>query len=134
MTVEDQLIRLSIVKPSIQAVIDGTADEGQWHDTLAVFNIVNALAGMPGVLKGQPHAFCLEVAAVLEEVSAHWHSGQPQPLNPTQEETLWALYDVFVWVLEDVPMRVFEKAERLIAHRIAKRDGVTNLARKALQH
>ena len=128
MTVEDQRIRLDVLEPAFDAFCQGRADDEQSRAVIGVHNVMVALAGMPGVLGGQPHEFTMLCSDTLKTIAIRRSEGK-KALYAEEKEVLTALLDLYKQVIENVAIRYIEEAEHRTEQRIARADGVYDLKR-----
>lgn len=124
---EEQLLRLSIVKPAFEAVSRGEYTKDQGKEVLTVHNVIVALAAKPGTLKGDVQEFLRISSETLAGIAKRHYQDGDHPLTIDEHEVIWALYDLFVEVLASVPLRDIERAEHTVNHRVAHKQNVRNL-------
>ena len=124
---EDQILRLSIVKPAFEAVSRGEYTKDQGKEVLTVHNVIVALAARPGVLKGDVQEFLRISNETLAGIAKRHYQDGDHPLTIDEHEVIWALYDLFVEVLASVPVRDIERAEHTVTHRVTHMQNVRNL-------
>ena len=124
---EDQIIRLSIVKPAFEAITRGDYTKDQGKEVLTVHNVIVALAAKPGTLKGDVQEFLRISSETLAGIARRHYQDGDHALTIDEHEVIWALYDLFVEVLASVPLRDVERAEHTVNHRVAHKQNVRNL-------
>ena len=124
---EEQLLRLSIVKPAFEAVSRGEYTKDQGKEVLTVHNVIVALAARPGNLKGDVQEFLRISSETLAGIAKRHYQEGDHALTIDEHEVLWALYDLFVEVLASVPVRDIERAEHTVNHRVTHMQNVRNL-------
>lgn len=124
---EEQILRLSIVKPAFDALTAGHYTKEQAREVLTVHNVLLVLSSIPGVLKGDVQEFLSTTCELLKEVARQHYQEGGAVLTEEDKEVLWAMYALFVDVLAYVPMRHIEKAEFTVHNRVSKMQNVRNL-------
>lgn len=124
---EEQILRLSIVKPAFEAVARGDYTKDQGKEVLTVHNVIVALASKPGTLKGDVQEFLRISSETLAGIAKRHYQEGDHALTIDEHEVLWALYDLFVEVLASVPLRDIDRAEHTVNHRITHMQNVRNL-------
>lgn len=130
MPTNDQLARLTVLRPAFDALCEGRADQGQFRAVLGVHNLILALSAMPGVLGGQPRDFCTVSSDTLKEIGRRRLTGSTA-LETDEQEVVQALLALYAQVIENVALRFIEDAEHRTEKRLARGDGVCNLGKAA---
>lgn len=122
---DEAKIRLDAVNKALELVLEGTANDTDWCNISAAYNVILVLANQRGVLAGQPTEFCAVVAETINAVYSNSEGGRVP--TPEEAEVFKALLNLFANVLESVPQRIINKAELTAYDRLRSKSGVLDL-------
>lgn len=127
MPVDDQLQRLTILRPAFEAFVQGRASQQEAREVVATHNVVLCLSRQPGVLKGDVHDFLQASHDTITDIAKRFFQHGTKAVRPEEAEVMWALFHLYEQVLENVPIRNIERAEWTVKQRSRNKQDVRNL-------
>lgn len=128
-----QLKNISAAISATEAFINGKATVEQFGAILNMYNMVNAMISVPGVLKGNLNDFCIEICQTIKQINARHAATGTDVLLEHETEQINALRAFYIDIISNVSRRHLDRAEKIMQKRLKGRNGVTNLQKSKEQ-
>lgn len=124
---KEQLAMASCAQSAIQAFIENKLDVNTRNTVFDVYNTINGLSSIPGILKGQVGDFCIEICDVIKNTLNGQKNNKEYIIPDDDKYALNMLLDLYIDVLFNVPAKYIHKATDIIRDRLSSNSGVTKV-------
>ena len=124
---EDQTSRLEKAQEAFEAFYRGDLTLAKSNEFIHIYNTVNAMVAIPGILKGQANDFCIVVSSVIKKIFQERKLNPAYVVSKEDREKLDGLLNLYIDVIINVPAKDIRKAEKIIRDQIQSNTGVTKV-------
>lgn len=123
----EQMQRLSILQPAVQAFISGQATVEQAREIQAIYNVLVCMAAIPGIFKGDMRTLLQELSASISNTILRYKETHKILPTPEDVDLITQMFDLFADALANVPERHIRAAETTYMQRAQQNNGVCPL-------
>jgi len=124
---EDQTSRLEKAQEAFEAFYTGNFTLSQSSDFIHIYNTVNAMVAIPGILKGQANDFCIEISSIIKNIFVKRKEDPTYVVSNEDQKYLNGLLNLYMDIIINVPAKDIRKAEKIITDQIKNNVGVTKV-------
>lgn len=123
----EQLKRVEIAQEAITSLLSNKLDLTKRNQLLDVYNTINALVSVPGILGGQANEFCIEICEVIKNIIKNQAKNKDYIIPDDDKHAMNMLLDLYMDVIFNVPAKHIRKASDIIHDRLSSDSGVTKI-------